>query len=172
MLQVCAQPAHKATNSRAGGAAEDVANQFAEATLLDDPRAVVPDPLILWPVQVSHREAKRLAAALELHQKMCHVNASEMNHAFPSLSPLQLQAISQCSVCAAYKMHSRPFKAVHAELKATRLGAVLSMDLSYWPVPSPGGAKHLLVMHDQFSTLFACAPLITKSDASEVSNKG
>ena len=42
------------------------------------------------------------------------------------------------------------------------------MDLSYWPVPSAGGAKHLLVMHDQFSTLFACAPLVRKSDASEV----
>ena len=60
------------------------------------------------------------------------------------------------------------FKAVRAELKATRPGAILSMDLSYWPTPSPGGAKHLLVLHDQFSTLIACAPLIRKSDASDV----
>ena len=65
-------------------------------------------------------------------------------------------------------MHRRLFKAVLAELKATRPGVVLSMDLSYWPAPSPGGAKHLLVMHDQFSTMFACAPLARKSDASEI----
>ena len=120
------------------------------------------DPLIRWPVQVSRREAKTLSVALELYQKLCHVNASEMLHAFPSLSPLQ--AILQCSVCAACKMHRRSFKTVRAELKATRPGAVLSMDLSYWPTPSPGGAKHLFVLHGQFSTLLACAPLIRKSD--------
>ena len=109
-----------------------------------------------------------LSAALESHQKMCHVNASEMHHAFPSLSPLQSQAILQCSVCAACKMHRRPCKAVTAKLKATRPRAVLSMDLSYWPTPSPGGAKHLLVLHDQFSTLLACAPLVRENDASDV----
>ena len=42
------------------------------------------------------------------------------------------------------------------------------MDLSYWPTPSPRGAKHPLVLHDQFSTLPACAPLVRKSDASDV----
>ena len=42
------------------------------------------------------------------------------------------------------------------------------MDLSYWPTPSPGGAKHLLVLHDQFSTLIACAPLVRKSEATDV----
>ena len=126
------------------------------------------DPLITWPVQVSRREARKLSAALELHQKLCHVNASDMHHAFPSLTALQLQAILQCSVCAACKMHRRPFKAVPAEHKATRPGAILSMDLSYWPTPSPGGAKHLLVLHDQFSTLIACAPLIRKSNATDV----
>ena len=65
-------------------------------------------------------------------------------------------------------MHRRPFKAVPAEQKATRAGTILSMDLSYWPTLSPGGAKHLLVLHDQFSTLIACAPLIRKSEASDV----
>ena len=89
------------------------------------------DPLRLWPVQVSRREAKKLSAALELHQEMCHVNASDMHHAFSSLTPLQLQAILQCSVCAACKMHIRSFKAVPTEIKATRRGAILSMDLSY-----------------------------------------
>ena len=44
------------------------------------------DPV--WLVQVSRREAKKLSAALEMHEKLCHVNASEMHHAFPSLSPL------------------------------------------------------------------------------------
>ena len=126
------------------------------------------DPQITWPVQVSRREAQKLYAALELHQKLCHVNASDMHHAFPSLTALQLQAILQCSVCAACKMHRRPFKAVPTELKATRPGAILSMDLSYWPTPSPGGTKHLLVLHDQFSTLIACAPLIQNSDASDI----
>ena len=156
-----------ATASQTRGASETLTDRLAEASL-SDPEAVVQDPLILWPVQVSRQEAKKLSAALELHQKMCHVNASKMHHAFPSLTPLQLQAILQCSVCAACKMHRRPFKAVLAELKATRPGAVLSMDLSYWPTPSPGGAKHLLVLHDRFSTLFACAPLVRKSDASDV----
>ena len=47
----------------------------------------------------------------------------------------------------------------------TRPGAILSMDLSYWPTPSPGEAKHLLVLHDQFSTLIACAPLKFKNSA-------
>ena len=42
------------------------------------------------------------------------------------------------------------------------------MDLSYWPTPSLDGEKHLLVLHDQFSTLIACAPLIRKSKASDV----
>ena len=42
------------------------------------------------------------------------------------------------------------------------------MDLTYWPTPSPGGAKHLLVLHDMFSTLLTCAPLVRKSDASDV----
>ena len=120
----------------------------------------MPDPLIQWPVQVSHQEAKRLAAALELHQKLCHVNASKMQHAFPSLTPLHLGTILQCSLCAACHIHRRPIKAIFAELKATRPGAVLSMDLSYSPAPSLGGAKHLLVMHDQFSTLFASAPCL------------
>ena len=126
------------------------------------------DPLISWPVQVSRREARKLSAALELHRKMCHVNASDMHHAFPSQTALQLQAILQCTVCAACKMHKRPFKAVPAELKATRPGAILSMDLSYRPTPSPGGAKNLLVLHDQFSTLIACTPLIHKSEAPDV----
>ena len=99
---------------------------------------------------------------------MCHVNASDMHHAFPCLTALQLQAILQCSMCAACTMHRRPFKAVPAELKATRPRAILSMDLSYWPTPSLDGAKHLLVLHDQFSTLIVCAPLIRKSDASDV----
>ena len=67
ILQVCAQPPEEATNSRTGGASEALANQLAEVSL-SDPRAVVLDPLIQWPVQVSHRETKRLAAALELHQ--------------------------------------------------------------------------------------------------------
>ena len=89
------------------------------------------DTLILWPVQVSRREAKKLSVALEVYQKMCHANASEMHHAFPSLTPLQLQAILQCSVCAACKMYKRPFKAVPAELKAARPGEILSIDLSY-----------------------------------------
>ena len=53
------------------------------------------DPLITWPVQVSRRKARKLSVALELHQKMCHVNASDMHHAFPSLTALQLQAILQ-----------------------------------------------------------------------------
>ena len=111
-MSVCAQLAEEATSSQTGGAAEALANQLAGASLSDDPGAVVPDPLIKWPVQVSHREAKRLVAALELHQKMCHVNAFEIKHAFPSMSPLQLQAILQCNVCAACKMHRSPFKAV------------------------------------------------------------
>ena len=42
------------------------------------------------------------------------------------------------------------------------------MDLFYWPTPSPGGAEHLLVLHDQYSTLIACAPLTRKRDASDV----
>ena len=115
---------------------------------LSDPEAVVQDPLISWPVQVSRREAKKLSAALELHRNLCHVNASDMHHAFPYLTPLQLQAILQCSVCAACKMHRRPFKADLAELKVTIREAIISMDLSYKPTPSPGGAKHILVLHD------------------------
>ena len=42
------------------------------------------------------------------------------------------------------------------------------MDLSHWPAPYPGGAKHLLVMHDQINTLFVCALPVRKSDASEI----
>ena len=155
------------TTSQTGGTIETLAKQLAKASL-SDPEAVVQDPLISWPVQVSRREAKQLSAALELHQKMCHVNASDMHHAFPSLTPLQLQAILQCSVCAACKMHRRHLKVVPAELKATRQEAILSMDLSYWPTPSQGGANHLLVLHDQLSTLLACAPLVRKSDASAI----
>ena len=107
-----------ATTSLTGGTVEMLAKQLAEASL-SDPEAVVQDPLISWPVQVSRRETINLYAALELRQKMCHVNASDMHHAFPSLSALQLQAILQCSVCAACQMHRWPFKAVPAELKAT-----------------------------------------------------
>ena len=129
---MCAQPSEEATSSPTGGASEALANRLEEAAL-SDPEAVVFDPLIQWPVYVSHREAKRQAVALELHQKLCHVNASEMKHAFPSPTPLQLQAILQWNVCAACKMHTRPFKAIPAELKATKPGAVLSKDLSYWP---------------------------------------
>ena len=147
------------TTTLTRGTVETLAKQLAEASL-SDPEAVVQDPPISWPVQVSHRKARKLSAALELRQKMCHVNASDMHHEVPSLTALQLQAILQCSVCAACKVHRRPFKAVPAELKATRPRAILSMDLSYWPTPSPGGAKYLLVLHDQFSTLIACAPLI------------
>ena len=77
-----------ATTSQTGGTVETLAKQLAEASLSDH-EAVVQDPLILWPEHVSRREAKQLSAALESHQKMCHVNASEMHHAFPSLSPLQ-----------------------------------------------------------------------------------
>ena len=139
-MQVCAQPQEEATSSRTWGASERLAIRLAEASLADR-EAVVQNPLIQWPVQVSHREAKRLAAAQELHQKLCHVNASEMKHAFLSLTPLQLQAILQCNVCAVCKMHRWPFKAVSAKLKATGPGAVLAMDLSYSPAPSPGGAK-------------------------------
>ena len=144
IMQVCAQPQEEATTIQTGGASEMLANRIAEASL-SDPEAVVQDPLILWPVQVYRREAKKMSAELELHQEMCRVNASEMHNAFPSLNPLQLQAILQCSVCAACKMHRRPFKAVPAELKTTGRGAVLSMDLSYWITSSPGGAKHLFV---------------------------
>ena len=86
-MQVWAQPQEEATSSRTWGASETLAIQLAKASL-SDPEAVVPDPLIQWPVQVSHREAKRLAASLELHQKLCHENASEMKDAFPSLTPL------------------------------------------------------------------------------------
>ena len=41
------------------------------------------------------------------------------------------------------------------------------MDLSYWPEPFPGGAKHLSIMHDQLSALLACVPLVKKRDAVE-----
>ena len=129
IMHVCAQPQEEVTTSRTRGASETLAIRLVEASL-SDLEAVVQDPLIKWPVQVSHREAKRLSAALELHQRLCHVNASEMHHAFPSLTPLQLQAILQCSVCAACKMHRRSFKAVPTELRATRLRAFLPIDLS------------------------------------------
>ena len=46
-----------ATTIRKGGAAETLAERLAEASL-SDPEAVVQDPLISWPVQVSRREAK------------------------------------------------------------------------------------------------------------------
>ena len=75
-----------ATTSRTGGTVETLAKQLAEA-YLSDPEAVVQDPLISWPVQVSRREARKLSATLELHLKMCHVNASDIDHAFPSLTP-------------------------------------------------------------------------------------
>ena len=77
-----------ATTSLAGGTVETLEKQLAEASLTD-PEAVVQYPLITWPVQVSRREARKLSAALELHQKMCHVNASDMHHSFPSLNALQ-----------------------------------------------------------------------------------
>ena len=115
IMRVCALPHEEKTTGRTRGASETLANRLAEA-YLSGPEAVVQDPLILWPVQVSPQEANKLFAALELHQKMCHVNASEMHHAFPSLSPLQLQAFLQCSARAACKMHKWPFKAVPAEL--------------------------------------------------------
>ena len=47
-----------ATTSRTGGTVETLAKQLAEASL-SDPEAVVQDPLISWPVQVSRREAKK-----------------------------------------------------------------------------------------------------------------
>ena len=88
---------------------ETLEQQLAEASLTD-PDVVMQDPLITWPVQVSRREARKLSAALDLHQKLYHMNASDMHHSFPSLTTLQLQAILQCSVCAACKMHRRPLK--------------------------------------------------------------
>ena len=42
------------------------------------------------------------------------------------------------------------------------------MNLTYRPTPLLGRAKHLSVLHDQFSTLLACAPFVRKSDASDV----
>ena len=68
---------------------ETLAKQLAEASL-SDLEAVVQDPQISWPVQVSRRKARKLSAALEMYKKMCHVNASDMHHAFPSLTALQL----------------------------------------------------------------------------------
>ena len=156
-----------ATTSLTGRTVETLEQELVEASLTN-PDVLMQDPLITWLVQVSRREARKHSAALEIHQKLYHMNASDMHHSFPSLTALQLQAILECSVCAACKMHRRPFKAVPAQRKATRQGAILSMDLSYWPTPSPGGAKHLLVLHDQFSTLIACAPPIRKSEASDV----
>ena len=76
-----------ATTSLTGGTVEMFEKKLAEASLTD-PEAVAQDALITWPVQVSRREARKLSAALELHRKMCHVNASDMHHAFPSLNAL------------------------------------------------------------------------------------
>ena len=109
---------------------EMLSSKLENASIQDDPEAVLLDPLLQLFVQVSNKEAKRLATTLELHQKLCHVNASEMNIALPSLTPLQLQVILQCNLCGACKMHRRSFKAVPTKLKATGPGAVLSMDLS------------------------------------------
>ena len=83
-----------ATTSLTRGTVETLEQQLAGVSLTD-PEAVLQDPLITWSVQVSRREARKLSAALELHQRMCHVNASDMHHAFPSLTALQLQAILQ-----------------------------------------------------------------------------
>ena len=77
-----------ATTSRTGRTVETLEQQLAVASLSDS-EVVVQDPLITWPVQVSRREARKLSAALELHQKLCHVNASDMHHAFPSLTARQ-----------------------------------------------------------------------------------
>ena len=88
------QAQEDATTSRTGGTVETLAKQLDEASFTD-PEAVVQDPLISWPVQVSRRKAKKLFAALELHQKMCHMVASDMHHAFPSFTSEQLQAILQ-----------------------------------------------------------------------------
>ena len=57
IMQVCAQPKEESTTSQRGGASETLAIRLAEASLFD-PQAVVQDPLIQWPVRVSHREAK------------------------------------------------------------------------------------------------------------------
>ena len=54
VLQVCAQLAEGATCSQTRGAAIALANELAVASLSDDPGTLVPDPLIQWPVQVSH----------------------------------------------------------------------------------------------------------------------
>ena len=97
-----------ATTSLTGGSVETLAKQLAQ-TSHSDHEAVVQDPLFSWSVQVSRREARKLSATLDLHQKIRHVNASDMHHAFPSLTALQLQAILQCSVCAACKMHRKAF---------------------------------------------------------------
>ena len=49
---ICAQPQEEVIRSRAGGASKKLAMQLAE-TSLSNPEAVVPKPLIQWPVQVS-----------------------------------------------------------------------------------------------------------------------
>ena len=49
ILQVCAQPQEEATSTRIGGASKTLAMQHAEASLFDL-EAVVPDPLIHWPL--------------------------------------------------------------------------------------------------------------------------
>ena len=71
---------------------ETLEHRLAEASLID-PEAVMQDPLITWPVQGSCRKDRKLSAALELHQELSHMNASDMHHSFPSLTALQLQAI-------------------------------------------------------------------------------
>ena len=90
-----------ATTSLTGRTVETLEQQLAKASLTDL-EAVMQDPLITWPMQVSRHEARKLFAALELHQKLCHMSAFDMHHSFPSLTALQLQAILQCSVCAAF----------------------------------------------------------------------
>ena len=58
-----------ATTSLTGKTVETLEQLLAEASLTD-PNVVMQDPLITWPVLVSRREARKLSAVLELHQKL------------------------------------------------------------------------------------------------------
>ena len=78
-----------ATTNLTGRTVETLEQKLAIVSLTS-PEVVMQDPLITWPVQVSRHEVRKLSAALELHQKLCHMNASDMLHSFPSLTALQL----------------------------------------------------------------------------------
>ena len=101
---------------------------------------------------------ERQRELLAVHARLAHVGAEAVCKLHPGLTRREMQVIQSCEACLQAKMVRRSYPDVPAGLKARRPGEIISTDIIIPTATSVGGAKYLLILIYQFTSLLEIVP--------------